>query len=141
MENIADLFNVQLVTKLDLSISVNSTDLFMTCGLDGRWSQPPINCQFDPTAVSYNSKKGRSLDWNVANNSSEINIGTIATIGILASLVLLAIIIFTIIISHRRLRSETNLRKISRSSTNQLIPDTLVPSDSDECKVRMLSKR
>ena len=113
----------------------------MTCGLDGRWSQPPMNCQFDPKAVSYNSKKGRSLDWNVANNSSEINIGTIATIGILASLVLLAIIIFTIIISHRRLRSETNSRKISRSSTNQLIPDTLVPSDSDECKVRMLSTR
>lgn len=52
-----------------------------------------------------------------------MNTGTLVTIGVLAALVIIVIVIVVAFFSHRRLAEESQLRKISRSSTNQLIAD------------------
>lgn len=111
---------------------VNSSFLLTVCTKFGVWEQMDMKCVFDPNAVSFNFKKGRSLEgWS--DTSGEINIGTIAAIGVISSLILLTIIIVIIVVSHRRMKqTQSNSRKISRSSTNQLLPGEL--NDGEECK-------
>ena len=87
---------------------------------------------FDPAARSRNVKKGRSLNWD---DAGQMNISTIITIGILSALIVLSLIVVIIVISHRKTASAENARKISRSSTNQLIYDQVGPKDEEDYSV------
>ena len=78
------------------------------------------------------SEKGRSLNWD---DGIAMNISTIITIGVLSALIVLSLIILIIIISHRKTTSEENARKISRSSTNQLIYDQVGLKDDEDYSV------
>ena len=78
--------------------------------------------------ASIDLKKGRSLgEWanlglGFTAEDGSMNIGTITIIAILSTLVVLVIIVVIIFFTHRRSDDGTN-RKVSRSSTNQLIAD------------------
>ena len=89
---------------------------------------------FDPGAVSTSNKGGRSLDWEAG---SHMNISTMITIGVLSALLVLSLIVVIIIISHKKTSGE-NARKISRSSTNQLIYAQVGKNDAEETMVRTL---
>ena len=90
---------------------------------------------FDPAAVSRNVKKGRSLNWD---DASQMNISNIITIGVLSALIVLSLIIVIIIISHRKTTLVENARKISRSSTNQLIYDQVGEKNEEDFSVNHL---
>ena len=94
-----------------------------------------LTCMFNPDAITTNAEKGRSLDWD---DGIAMNISTIITIGILSALIVLSLIIVIIIISHRKTTSEENARKISRSSTNQLIYDQVGLKDDEDYSVNDL---
>jgi len=110
----------------------NVTHVYSSCMSNGNWSSVSLTCMFDPLAASRQIKKGRSLYWN-SDQGHGINITTIITIGVLSALIVLSLIITIIVVSHRKASSATNARKISRSSTNQLIHDQLgqIGKDSD----------
>jgi len=105
----------------------NTTNVSSTCLESGGWSPVSFTCMFDPTAVSRNIKRGRSLYWE---ENGTMNTSTMITIGVLSSLIVLSLIVTIIVISHRKATSAANSRKISRSSTNQLIHEAL---GEDEC--------
>ena len=86
---------------------------------------------FKRLASSFNSKYDIGLNhvnfcgsagW-VTLGDKGLNLGTIATIGVLATLILLVLVVVIIFFTHRRLNDENPTRKVSRSSTNQLIAD------------------
>ena len=79
-----------------------------------------------------NMKRGRSLYWE---DSGQMNTSTMVTIGVLSALIVLSLIITIIVISHRKAASAANSRKISRSSTNQLIHDQLGQGGDEEYSV------
>ena len=64
-----------------------------------------------------------------------MNTSTMVTIGVLSALIVLSLIITIIVISHRKAASAANSRKISRSSTNQLIHDQLGQGGDEEYSV------
>jgi len=105
----------------------NTTILLSTCLESGAWSPVSLTCMFDPTAASRNIKRGRSLYWE---ENGQMNTSTMITIGVLSSLIVLSLIVTIIVISHRKAASAANSRKISRSSTNQLIHEAL---GEEEC--------
>lgn len=107
----------------------NTTILYSSCLSDGTWSMVSLTCMFNPDAITTNAEKGRSLDWD---DGIAMNISTIITIGVLSALIVLSLIIVIIIISHRKTTSEENARKISRSSTNQLIYDQVGLKDDED---------
>ena len=67
-----------------------------------------------------------------------MNISTIITIGILSALIVLSLIMVIIIISHRKTSEEESTRKISQSSTNQLIYDQVGPKADEDYSVNIL---
>ena len=109
--------------------------MFSSCLSDGTWSLVSLTCIFNPEAVPKNEGKGRSLNWE---DSSHMNISTIITIGILSALIVLSLIMVIIIVSHRKTSEEESTRKISKSSTNQLIYDQVGPKADEDYSVNIL---
>jgi uncharacterized membrane protein len=97
------------------------TEIATICTESGIWQPIAFDCVFDPLAV--NLKEGSTFGWASFGGNGQMNMGTIATIGVLATLVVLVLIIVVIFFTHRRIAEENQSRKVSRSSTNQLIAD------------------
>ena len=64
-----------------------------------------------------------NIGWAAFGEDGAMNTGTLVTLGALGTLVFLVVIIVIAFFSHRRMSDETQSRKVSRSSTNQLIAD------------------
>ena len=98
------------------------SEISTICTESGIWQPIMFNCIFDPLAI--NLKDGGNIGgWVTFGEDGNMNLGTIATIGVLATLILLVLVVVIIFFTHRRLNDENPQRKISRSSTNQLIAD------------------
>ena len=61
--------------------------------------------------------------WAAFGEDGAMNTGTLVTLGALGALVFLVVVIVIAFFSHRRMSDEAQSRKVSRSSTNQLIAD------------------
>jgi len=107
----------------------NTTAVFSSCLPDGTWSLVTFTCMYDPRAVSKSNIGGLSLDWEAG---SQMNISTMITIGVLSALIVLSLIVVIIVISHRKTSAVESARKISRSSTNQLIYDQVDKNDAED---------
>jgi len=107
----------------------NTTTVFSSCLPDGTWSLVTFTCMFDPLSVSRSNKEGLSLDWDAGG---QMNISTMIIIGVLSALLVLSLIVVIIIISHRKTSSPENSRKISRSSTNELIYDQVEKNEFED---------
>ena len=121
------------MTIMQYVIAENTTVVYSSCLSDGSWSLVSLTCMYDKEAMGNTAGAGASFNWE---DSSQMNISTIIIIGVLSALIVLSLIIVIIIISHRRATSDENTRKISRSSTNQLLYDQVAPKTEDDYSVR-----
>ena len=121
------------MTIMQYVIAENTTVVYSSCLSDGSWSLVSLTCMYDKEAMGNIAGAGASFNWE---DSSQMNISTIIIIGVLSALIVLSLIIVIIITSHRRATSEENTRKISRSSTNQLLYDQVAPKTEDDYSVR-----
>jgi len=92
----------------------NTSVVYSTCQLNGTWSQVSLTCM---------QLSGYPLDGDIPwHGKQEVSSSTIITITVLTTLIIaiLAAVIVSIFIKRRKTSSE-NERKISTSSTNQLL--------------------
>ena len=113
----------------------NTTIVYSSCLTDGTWSVVSLTCMFNPDARPKHVDTGHSYN---SGDNNPMNISTIITIGILSALIVLSLIIVIIIISHRKTAEEESTRKISQSSTNQLIYDQVGPKADEDYSVNIL---
>lgn len=98
----------------------NRTRVSSTCTESGIWEIANFECRFDPLAISL--EEGGLLEgWKTLQGDSTMNAGVIATIAVLATLVALSIVGVVLFFTHKRMNRDGNERKISQTSTDQLL--------------------
>lgn len=110
----------------------NTTTVFSTCQLNGTWSSVSLTCMSQSGQVQELDKPWRG--------KNEVEPSTIITISILSTIIILIIlsIIATVMVKRRRVALE-NARKISTSSTNQLLYNE-ISNNNENCNDRISEK-